>query len=130
MKTPSRKTSKPRHIVCPACGSGELRPSRGPELAGCDSCGFSAEGAIFRTLERIAALPDALGAHSCECGHPEMRRLPDVVFHCPACGAEVLPTEMRLDPKKAHLGWPSAWNARGGFHSGERKSSRIYSEGG
>lgn len=25
------------------------------------------------------------------CGHPEMRRLPDGVFHCPACGSEVLP---------------------------------------
>jgi ribosomal protein L37AE/L43A len=42
-------------------------------------------------LRRIAALPDALGAHPCECGHPEMRRLLDGVYHCPACGAEVLP---------------------------------------
>ncbi len=90
MKTPSRTTSRPHHIVCPACGSGELRP-RGPELAGCDSCGFSAEGAIFRTLEQIAALPDARGTHACECGHPEMRLLPDGVFHCPACGSEVTP---------------------------------------
>ena len=24
MKAPSRTTSGPRHIVCPACGSGEL----------------------------------------------------------------------------------------------------------
>ena len=23
----------------------------------------------------------------CEYGHPEMRRLPDGVFHCPACGS-------------------------------------------
>ena len=118
MKTPSRKASRLHHVICPACGSGELRPSRGSELAGCDSCGFSAEGAIFRTLEQIAALPDALGAHACECGHPEMRRRRDVVFHCPACGAEVLPTEMSLEPKKAYLGWPLAWYARRGFHSG------------
>ncbi|MBA2715209.1 MAG: hypothetical protein H0U55_16875, partial [Rubrobacteraceae bacterium] len=26
-----------------------------------------------------------------ECGHPEMRRLPDGTYHCPACGSEVLP---------------------------------------
>ncbi len=92
MKTPSRKASRLHHIICPACGSGELR-AWGLELAGCDSCGLSVEAAIFRTLEQIATLPDALGAHACECGHPEMRRLPDGVFHCPACRSEVLPIE-------------------------------------
>ena len=94
MKTLSRKTSRPRHIICPVCESGELWP-RGSELAGCESCGLSVEGAIFRTLEQTAALPDARGAHACECGHPEMRRLPDGVFHCPACGSEVLPLKAR-----------------------------------
>jgi ribosomal protein L37AE/L43A len=44
-----------------------------------------------RTIEQIVALPDVIGDHACECGHPEMRRLPDGVFHCPACGSEVLP---------------------------------------
>ncbi len=91
MKGPSRTRSRPNYIVCPGCGSGELRPSGGSELAGCDSCDLSVEGALFRTLEQIATLPDALGAHVCECGHPEMRLLPDGVFHCPACGSEVLP---------------------------------------
>jgi ribosomal protein L37AE/L43A len=90
MKGPSRTRSRPHYIVCPRCGSGELRP-QGSELAGCDSCDLSVEGVVFRTLEQIATLPDALGAHACECGHPEMRRLPDGVFHCPACGSEVLP---------------------------------------
>jgi hypothetical protein len=94
MKTPSRKTSRPRNIICPACGSGELRP-RGPDLAGCYSCGLCVGGAIFRTLEQIAALPDALGGHACECDHPEMRRLPDGVFHCPACRSEVIPLGTR-----------------------------------
>jgi ribosomal protein L37AE/L43A len=94
MKAPSRTTSSPHYIVCPRCGSGELRP-REPELASCDSCGLSVEGAVFRTLEQIATLPDASGAHACECGHPEMRRLPDGVFHCPACGSEVLPLKGR-----------------------------------
>ena len=61
MKVPLRTASRARHIVCPFCESGEL------------------------------GLPDALGTHPCECGHPEMRVLPDGVFHCPACGAEVLP---------------------------------------
>jgi ribosomal protein L37AE/L43A len=90
MKAASRTRSMPDYIVCPRCGSGELRP-QGSEQVGCDSCGLSVEGTVFRTLEQIATLPDAVGSHACECGHPEMRRLPDGVFHCPACGSEVLP---------------------------------------
>ena len=57
----------------------------------CESCGGSLSGAMLETLWRISALPDAVGAHTCECGHPEMRLLPDGTFHCPACGSEVLP---------------------------------------
>jgi ribosomal protein L37AE/L43A len=95
MKTPSRMRSRPHYILCPRCGSGELRPGRGPKLAGCDSCSLSVEGALFKTLEQIATLPDAVGAHACEqCGHPEMRMLPDGVFHCPACRAEVIPVSV------------------------------------
>jgi ribosomal protein L37AE/L43A len=93
MKTPSRTSSRPRHIICPACGSGELWLRGSGLVASCDSCGLSVEGAAFRTLEQIAVLPDALGSHACECGHPEMRRLPDGVYHCPACGSEILPIE-------------------------------------
>jgi ribosomal protein L37AE/L43A len=116
MRTPSRTTSRPSHIICPACGAGELWP-RGPELASCDFCGLSVKGAIFRTLEEIATLPDVLGRHACEeCGHPEMRCLPDGVFHCPACGSEVLPAETPVDPKRRHLGSTSAWNKEGGPH--------------
>jgi len=48
---------------------------------------------MLLTLEQIIALPDALGKHACECSHPEMSPLPDGVFHCPACGSEVLPIE-------------------------------------
>jgi ribosomal protein L37AE/L43A len=45
-----------------------------------------------KTLLGVLALPEVLGAHTCEeCGHPQMRRLPDGVFHCPACCAEVTP---------------------------------------
>jgi ribosomal protein L37AE/L43A len=94
MKAPSHTTSRPNYIVCPTCGSGELQP-QGPHSARCAYCDLSVEGEVLRTLEQIAALPDALGAHVCECGHPEMRRLPDGVFHCPACGSEVLPLKGR-----------------------------------
>jgi ribosomal protein L37AE/L43A len=94
MKTPSRKTSRPRHIICPFCGSGEL-VFVGPDFARCDSCGLPLLGSALETLRDIINLPDALGTHPCECGHPEMRRLPDGVFHCPACGSEVLPLKAR-----------------------------------
>ena len=91
MKVPSRVTSGPDFIICPACGRGKLE-ARGHDSAGCDSCGCGVEGAVLRTLEQTVALPDALGEHACECGHPEMRHLPGGVFHCPACGSEVVPS--------------------------------------
>jgi len=59
-------------------------------MAECASCGRDVEGAVLRTLEQIASLPEAWGKHACECGHPEMRHLPDGVFHCPACSSEVV----------------------------------------
>ncbi len=87
---PRTTTSRPNHLVCPVCGSGELLP-RESSLAGCDSCGSAFDGAVLGALQQIVALPDALGKHACEeCGHPEMRCLPDGTFHCPACGSEVL----------------------------------------
>jgi hypothetical protein len=57
----------------------------------CASCGNFLTGTLLETLRQIAELPDAVGCHACECGHPEMRRLPDEVYWCPACGSEVLP---------------------------------------
>jgi len=95
MKVPSRTISGPNTIVCPTCGRGELE-ARGLDPAECGSCGRAVEDAIRRTLEQIVALPDALGVHACECGHPEMRRLPGGVFHCPACGSEVIAFEAAL----------------------------------
>ena len=87
--------SRAGEIVCPGCGCGQLQ-SRGilSRLAECDRCKCAFDKTIVGTLEQIVTLPEALGEHSCECGHPEMRRLPDEVFHCPACGSEVLPVSI------------------------------------
>jgi hypothetical protein len=84
-------TSRPNHLVCPACGYGALRP-RGPlsRSVACGSCCCAFDGAIVQTLKQIVALPDAMGKHACECGQPEMRSLPDGTFHCPACRSEVV----------------------------------------
>ena len=84
-------------LICPVCQAGELHPFGG-ESARCGSCGSILGAATLLTLEQIIALPDALGRHACECGHPEMRLLPDGAFHCPSCGAEVLPFEALSGP--------------------------------
>jgi ribosomal protein L37AE/L43A len=82
-------------LVCPLCEAGELSPF-GRDWTGCSSCGGSLGGALLQTLRQVAGLPDALGSHACEeCGHPEMRLLPDGVYWCPACGSEVLPLASR-----------------------------------
>jgi hypothetical protein len=57
----------------------------------CNSCEQAVDGSVLESLRQIVSLPEAIGGHACECGHPEMRRLPDGVFWCPACGSEVLP---------------------------------------
>jgi ribosomal protein L37AE/L43A len=79
-------------IICPLCEAGELR-SGGHNGVQCPVCGYGPSHRVLGALQQIITLPDALGRHACEeCGHPEMRRLPDGVLHCPACGSEVLPT--------------------------------------
>ena len=94
MRVPSPTASRLDHIICPFCESG-LLVSRGSGFARCDSCGLPLLGSALESLQDIVDLPDALGVHACECGHPGMRRLPDGVFHCPACGSEVLPIGAR-----------------------------------
>jgi ribosomal protein L37AE/L43A len=79
----------PRRFVCPSCESHELE-SHSRDSASCPRCGRLA-WVVLKTLREISALPDAMGTHACECGHPEMRRLPDGVYRCPACRLEVLP---------------------------------------
>jgi ribosomal protein L37AE/L43A len=90
----STLASRPDAMICPFCEAGELLLFGGVSTR-CDSCARTVEGAVAKILGQIASLPDALGGHACEeCSHPEMRRLPDGVFHCPACGSEVLPPEV------------------------------------
>ena len=93
----SSLASRSDHLVCPVCQAGELHPFGG-ECARCSSCECIVGAATLLTLEQIIALPDAFGSHACECGHPEMRLLPDGAFHCPACGAEVFPIEAVSGP--------------------------------
>ena len=94
MRPFSPTASRLDHIICPFCESGEL-VLFGLGFARCDSCGLPLLGSALETLRAMVGLPNALGAHPCECGHPEMRELPDGVFHCPACGSEVLPIGAR-----------------------------------
>ena len=114
-------TSRPGHLVCPACESGELQP-RDHGLASCGFCDCLFSGPVLKVLARIVALPEAQGKHACEeCHHPEMRELPDGVFHCPACGSEVLPIETKAQRLSASLlsrevaGLPNSSGAWGGL---------------
>jgi hypothetical protein len=84
-------------FICPICEAGELRSGGHYYGAQCPVCGCAPSRGILETLRQIISLPDALGSHACEeCGHPEMRRLPDGVCHCPGCGTEVPPTSSNL----------------------------------
>jgi hypothetical protein len=82
--------AKAHIICCPFCEIYELQPF-GHSCLRCASCGSFLTGTLLETLRQILELPDAVGGHACECGHPEMRCLPDGVYWCPACGSEVLP---------------------------------------
>jgi ribosomal protein L37AE/L43A len=85
-------TSHP--LVCPFCEAHKLQ-SFGHNSARCEYCGGILGGPLLETLRHIIDLPDALGGHACDCGHPEMRYLPGGVYRCPACGSEVVPVSRR-----------------------------------
>jgi Zn finger protein HypA/HybF involved in hydrogenase expression len=88
----SSLASRPGSLVCPRCEIRQLQIV-GHHKVRCVSCGSTLNGGLLDTLQQITDLPDVLGRHACECGHPEMRHLPDGTSHCPACGSEVLPIE-------------------------------------
>jgi ribosomal protein L37AE/L43A len=77
-----------RRVLCPFCASGELRAVNA-SLARCARCGGAMSHDFYDAFLEIRALAEAEGKHACECGHPEMRRLPDGVYRCPSCAAEV-----------------------------------------
>lgn len=90
MKKQIYMASTTSSILCPFCGINQL--DRSPQgMAHCGRCGRSISTEMLKTLMQIVTLPGAIGSHACECGHPEMRRLPDGVLWCPSCGSEVLP---------------------------------------
>jgi ribosomal protein L37AE/L43A len=96
----SALASRPGSLVCPHCEIGQLHIV-GHHSDRCEACGSSLSEAMLNALRQITALPDALGKHACEeCGHPEMRLLPDRVFHCPSCGLEVLPVMASAKPSR------------------------------
>jgi hypothetical protein len=101
MRSRSTSASRSESVVCPLCEVSCLRPSSRDSM-GCEWCGGSLSGAMLETLWQISVLPDALGSHACECGHPEMRLLPAETYHCPACGSEVLPLEASGASKLEH----------------------------
>jgi hypothetical protein len=90
---PSALASRSHCIICPSCEAGELSSGGHNNRIQCSLCAYAPSRSVLGTLQQIITLPDALGSHACEeCGHPEMRLLPDGVSHCPGCGSEVLPT--------------------------------------
>jgi hypothetical protein len=98
-------------LVCPLCEVHELY-ARGNGSASCESCGGIVSGLTLKVLQQITYLPDALGSHACECGSPEMRRLPDRTRYCPSCGSEVLPVDAQatLSEHDDHSEtWPAGW---------------------
>ena len=79
-------------------------------------------GVPLEALRRIADLPDALGTHACECGHPEMRRLLYGTCHCPSCGSEMLPIDARATLSESDMRGEAWWAGWMDGHFGERAS--------
>ena len=95
-------------LVCPLCEVHNL-DARGHASARCESCGGIVSGLTLEALRQITDLPEALGSHACECGRPEMRRLPDGTYHCPSCGSEVLPVDAQVILSEHGEAWRAGW---------------------
>jgi hypothetical protein len=112
----STLASRSDFLVCPLCEVSKLCPSDRDSMR-CESCGGPLCGAMVEALRQITDLPEALGSHACECGHPEMRRLPDRTYHCPACGSEVVPLDAQAtlsEPDEQGQAYWAGW-ANGRF---------------
>jgi len=111
--------SRPDCLVCPLCEADELHTSDRTSMP-CETCGGRLSRTMLEDLRRIGALPDALGSHACEeCGHPEMRHLPDGIFHCPACGSEVLPIDVASTHSRSDEHGEAYWAGWVDGYSGE-----------
>ena len=122
MRSSSSLASRSRSLICPLCEAGKLKPS-GQDSARCTSCASPVSGAMLGALRQIVALPDALGKHACEeCGHPEMRRLSDGTFHCPACRSEVLPSDASSTPSRIEEHAQAYWTGWVDGRFGEKGS--------
>jgi hypothetical protein len=111
---PSALASRSHSLICPLCEAGELS-SGGQDGVQCSMCAYAPSRSFLEALWQIISLPDALGSHACEeCGHPEMRRLPDGVSHCPGCGSEILPTKSNC--RTQAVGTSSGLRQGGGGH--------------
>jgi hypothetical protein len=64
----SSMTSRSGSLVCPFCEVGELESTG--RNARCNSCGRVASRLILETLRQLITLPESLGTHACESGHP------------------------------------------------------------
>jgi hypothetical protein len=95
-------------LVCPLCEVHNL-DARGHGSALCESCGGIVSRLTLETLRQITDLPEALGNHACECGHPEMQRLPDGTRHCPCCGSEVMPVDAQALLSEHGEAWRAGW---------------------
>jgi uncharacterized Zn finger protein (UPF0148 family) len=109
-------------LTCPMCEAGQLH-MLGRDSCRCDYCGRLLSSIALRTLQEINTLPNANGHHACECGHPEMRRLPDGVYWCPACGLEVLPIESPPSPWKFGAHSEDYWS---GWMDGRFKEAESF----
>ena len=122
VKSSSSLASRPDSLLCPLCEASKLYSSERDSMR-CQSCGGRLSGAMLETLRSISTLPDALGKHACEeCGHPEMRRLPDGTFHCPACRSEVLPSDASSTPSRSDEHGMAYWSGWVDGRFGERSS--------
>jgi hypothetical protein len=73
--TTTTPTSRPGHLVCLACESGELLPQQAHDglAASCAVCKRLFSGVVLKVLAQIASLPEAQGQHACEaCLHPQI----------------------------------------------------------
>ena len=77
-----------RYVCCPLCERGKMIQIY-PIMARCTGCWGTISNGFFEALRQIGNPPEAEGKHPCECGHSEMRRLPDGAYRCPSCGSGI-----------------------------------------